>query len=111
MQIFLPKHLTSNVQRRTSNLGGHVALGPVIVLAAVLEGVLEGLGRQRAAVFAKAAVTPGQRADMRRPANGRYSGSRALSFEDRGELLLALLELAQHGIGDRAIHLDVPGVS
>jgi hypothetical protein len=31
----------------------------------------------------------------------------ALAFEDRDELLLALLEAAQHGIGDLAVHLDV----
>ena len=32
----------------------------------------------------------------------------ALAFEDGDELLFALLEAAQDGIGDLAIHLDVP---
>jgi len=31
----------------------------------------------------------------------------ALAFDDRHELFLVLLEAAQHGVGDLAVHLDV----
>ena len=102
---FLPKHPKSSIRRPTSNLAGHVARGPVIVLVEVLDTDADRV-RHLEGRIAKAAVAPGQQAGMHRPANGRYS---ALSVEDCGELLPALLELAWHSIGGWAIHRDVPG--
>ncbi len=47
----------------------------------------------------------GGHAPARKGAVQRIAG--ALAFEDGDELFLALLEPAQHGIGDLAVHLDV----
>jgi hypothetical protein len=49
---------------------------------------------------------PRTRQSLRKRAVQRIAG--ALAFEDADELLLVLLEAAQDGIGDLAVHLDVP---
>ncbi len=57
-------------------------------------------------ILVEISLVHGGHAPTRKRGVQRIAG--ALAFEDRHELFVVLLEPAQHGIGDLAVHLDVP---